>query len=89
MTHLRVAAAVAEVLRLAADHHARVQVVVLAQRDVAHKRDVVFQPRAAADPNMGPDHAERPDLHVGVDFRAGMNRHVVGDVTSHDSRSGA
>ena len=33
--HLRVAAAVTQVLGLAADHHARVQVIVLTQGDMA------------------------------------------------------
>ena len=74
---LRVAAAVADVLRLAADDHAGPNMVVLADRDVAHERDVVFQPSAAADAHVGADDAEGADLDVRVDFGARMNRDVV------------
>ena len=45
----------------------------------AHQRDVVFQPRAAADAHVGSDHAERADLDVGVDFGPRVNRDIVGD----------
>ena len=68
--HLRVGAAVADVLRLAADDDARVDVVAAADGDVAHQGDVVFQPRSAADPHLGTDDAERADLDVVVDFSA-------------------
>ena len=51
--HLGFAAAVADVLRLAADDHAGIDVVALADGDVAHQGDAVFQPRAAADADLG------------------------------------
>ena len=72
--HLRVAAAVAHILRIAADHDAGKEMIVLAERHVAHQRHVVFQLRAAADAHLRADHAERPDLDVVVDFGRGINR---------------
>ena len=43
---LRFAAAIADILRLAADDDAGIDVVVLADRDVTHDGHVVFQPRS-------------------------------------------
>ncbi len=80
---LRVGAAVADVLRFAADDHAGINVVVLADGDVAHERDVVLQPRAAADPDIRPDDAERPDFDIGVDFGSRMDRDVFGNEPCH------
>ena len=82
--HLRVAAAVTDVLRLAADDHAGPQVVVLTKGHAAHQRDVVFQSRTAADASIRPDHAEGTDLDVDVDLGAGMDRYVIRDTGSHE-----
>ena len=54
---LGVAAGVADVLRLAADHDVRIDDVIVADRHVAHDRHGVQQPRAALDPRM---RADRP-----------------------------
>ena len=83
MMHLGVAAGVADVLRLAADDRAGIDVVVAADRDVAHQGDVVFQPRAAADADVRADDAEGADLDIVVDFGAGVDRHIVGNVGGH------
>ncbi len=84
---LSVAAAVAQILRFAANDHAGAEVIIFAQRDVPHQCDMIVEPRSASDPHMGADDAEGPDLHIDVDFRVGMNRHIVGDVSGHDNRS--
>ena len=81
---LRVAAAVAEVLRIAADHHAWIDVVVLTDGDVPHQGDAVFEPGTASNAHVGADDAEGADLDVVVDFSFRVNRHVFGDVPSHD-----
>ena len=46
---LRVAAGVADILRLAADDDVRIDDVIVADRHVAHDRDGIQQPRAALD----------------------------------------
>ena len=81
--HLGVAAAVADVLRLAAKHDARIDVIVAADRNPAHDRDVIFQPRAVADADVGTDHREGADFDFRIDFSTGMDRDVFGDETSH------
>src|SRR4029079_9831801 len=71
----------------AADDHAWEKVIVLAQRDAAHQRNVVLETRTATDANVGPDYAEGADLDVGVDLGPRVNRYVFGDVACHNSRS--
>ena len=83
----RVAAAVGDVLRLAAEDHVRIDVIVAADRHVAHHGDVVFQSRAAADAGFRPDDAVRADLDVIVDFGAGVDGGVFGKVAGHDRGS--
>ena len=68
MHDLRVAAGVADVLRLAADHDVGIDHVVAADRDAAHDRDGIHHPRAGENPHMGPNRRERPDLDVVVDL---------------------
>ena len=80
---LGIAAAIAHILRLGADDNIGIDVIVLADRHLAHDRDVVFQPRAAADADVGPDHAEGPDFDVDVDFGPVIDRGVFRDVTCH------
>src|SRR6478752_10173746 len=60
----RIGAAVADILRLGADHHAGEKMVVLAQRDTAHQRDAVFELCTVADFDIGANHAEWTDVHV-------------------------
>ncbi len=67
----RVASAVADVLRLAADDGVGIDVVVAADGDIAHQRDVVFQPGAATDARLGPDDAERDRSRLRRRFRRG------------------
>ena len=81
--HLRVAAAIAHVLRMAADHDAGKQMVVLAERHAAHQGHVVLQPRAAADPYVRTDHAERTDLDFVVDLSPWIDRCLIGNVLDH------
>ena len=80
MMTLRVAAAVADVLRLAADDGVGIDVVVAADGDVAHQGDVVFQAGAASDADLRPDDAEGADFDFVVDFGAGVDRSVFGEV---------
>ena len=66
-----VRAAVAEVLRFAADHHARENVIPLANGHVAHQGDVAFQTCFTTDAGLGANDAERADFDIIVDFGAG------------------
>ena len=83
MSDLGVAAGVADVLRVAADDGVGIDVVVAAEGDAAHQGDVVFQAGAASDPHLRPDDAERPDLDFIVDFGAGVDDGVLGEVVGH------
>ena len=67
---LRVAAAIADILRLSADDDAGIDVIVLADGNVTHDGHVVLQPRAATDTNVRADDAERTDFDIDVDFGA-------------------
>ena len=69
--HLGVGAAVADVLRLAADDHVGIEVVAAAEGDVAHQGDVVFQPRAAADAHLAGRSRRRGRSRLRRRFRRG------------------
>src|SRR5690606_7546835 len=58
----RRAAAVAQVLRFAADDNARMDFVVASDGHVTSDLHVANKSRAAADPDVGPDRAERTDF---------------------------
>ena len=81
---LRVAAPIADVLRMAADHNAGKQMIVLAERDAAHQRHVVFQPRSAPD-RAGAHDAERTDRDIVVDLGPRIDRGERGNVFCHRS----
>ena len=69
--HSRIGAAVADILRLGADHHAGEKMVVLTQGNAAHERDAVFELCAVADFDIGANHAEWTNVHIVADFGAG------------------
>ena len=79
--HLRFAAAIADVLRVAADDYAGIDVVLPPDRHVPHDRHVIFQSGSASDADVGADHAKWPDLDVEVDFGAGVDDRVFSDVS--------
>jgi homoaconitase/3-isopropylmalate dehydratase large subunit len=54
---------------LAADDHARIDVVELPQRHPAHQGHAVFQACSAPDADMRADHAEGAHIDFVVDFR--------------------
>ena len=81
--HLGVAARITDVLGLPADDRARIEVVVLADRDVSHHGHAIFQPRPAPDPHIGADDTERADFHFIVDLCPRIDAHVLGDIRSH------
>ncbi len=57
--------------------------IALADGHVAHQGDVALQLRLPADADLGPDNAEGADLDVVVDFRAGVDRNILGNAGRH------
>ena len=52
-------------------------------RHAAHDRDVVLQPRAAADADVRTDDREWADFDVLIDLGPGIDRHVFRNEASH------
>ena len=85
--HLRIAAAIADVLRIAPDDSHRKNAVMLADRDTSHDGDVVQQASSAADAGLGADDAQRADLDVVVQLRSRIDDRTFVDVDRHGSNS--
>jgi len=64
-------AGVGEILRLVADHRARMQHVVGAEFRDAENRDVTNQAGARADANLSVEQAERTDIDAGGQLDVG------------------
>ena len=80
---LRVAAGIADILRLAADHDVGINQVVVADGDAAHDRHAIEQPRAAFDLHVRADDRKRADFDVVVDFRRRIDRRGCSNASCH------
>src|SRR5262249_35464561 len=84
---LGVAAAVADILWVAAEHGAGKNAIVLTNRNAAHDRHAVDQVRASADVSLWTDDAKRPDTDFIVQLGPWIDDSGRFDVDRHERRS--
>ena len=77
---------VGHVLRIAADHHERVDRVVLADRRHTENADVAKKPSAATDSDVRSDHAIGTDFDIVGDLGSWIDTRCVRDESGHDRR---